>query len=296
MHQRPVAGDVGRFPRRRRRQRGGRGHQLRLSLRQHARLDDGLRRAPGPIQDDDRRNGDAGCKRDSERAACASGPDALLWRRRDRGAVPSGQPSTTGRSSSATARVLRLAVTALLRLRGAGRRLLLPLALLLPPSPSRLVDRRRRLGLRRPKERDQLRDALFRSSPGVARPARAVLGLGDEGRRRVAKDVVPVRTAFLRKPDRGLVAAFGVLMSVMIVGVFSHSLGRDQTDMRVHRASLPSEIMSSEGGGARREDRTEKWRPQPRGRRSACRSLTARDYLIETFDRNITPTETFAAR
>ena len=67
--------------------------------------------------------------------------------------------------------------------------------------------------------------------------------------------------AFLRKPDRGLVAAFGVLMSVMIVGVFSHSLGRDQTDMRVHRASLPSEIMSPEGGGARREDRTEKGGP-----------------------------------
>src|SRR5271157_4724757 len=168
-------------------------------------------------------------------------------------------------------RLLRLAVRALLSLRRAGRSLLPPLALI-----CFAFHRRGRLRLRRPKKRDQLRDALYRFHVGVARHARAVLGLGDERRRRVAKNLVPVRTAFLRKPDRGLVAPLGVLLSVMNVGVFSHSLGRDQTEMRVHRASLPSEIMSPEGGGARREDRTEKWRPQPRGRRSACPFLTER--------------------
>src|SRR5208283_5416346 len=154
-------------------------------------------------------------------------------------------------------RLLQSAVRALLRLRRARRRLLLlPLALVAFD-----YNRRGRLGLRPPHEREQLRDALFRSSLGVARPACAVLWLGDERPRRLAKNVVPVRTAFLRKPDRGLVAALGVLMSVMIVGVFGHGLGRDQTDMGVHRASLPSVIMSPEGDGARREDRTENRRP-----------------------------------
>ena len=166
----------------------------------------------------------------------------------------------------------------------------------LRPSPSSPVAGAGRLGLRRPDKRDQLRDALFRSSLGVARPARAVLGLGDERRRRVAKDVVPVRTAFLRKPDRGLVAAFGVLMSVMIVGVFGHGLGRDQTDMRVHRSQSPKRDHEFRGWrrAARRPNR--KMAAPTTGPPIGMSVPDSAVYLIETFDRNITPTETFAAR
>jgi hypothetical protein len=44
----------------------------------------------------------------------------------------------------------------------------------------------------------------------------------------------------------------------MNAGLFGHGLGRDQTDMRVHRTNLPSEFMSPEDGDARREDEKEK--------------------------------------
>ena len=260
IHERPVARDVGRFPRGRRRQGGGRGHHLRLSVRQHTGLDDGLRRAMGPIQDNDRRNGDAGCKRHRERALALQERTLCFGGRRDHGAVPI-LPAVDDRTIILRdRRVRRLAVRARRSLGGARRRLLrLPLASLPFAFAFALVafacNLPRRFRLRRPNKRDQVRDALFRSSLGVARPARAVLGFGDEQLRGLAKNVVPVRPAFLRKPDRRLVAALRVLMSVMNVGVFGHGFGRDQTDMRIHRTHLPSEIMCPEGGGARREDR-----------------------------------------
>ena len=82
----------------------------------------------------------------------------------------------------------------------------------------------------------------------------------------------------------------------MNVGVFGHGLGRDQTDMRVHRTNLPSEFMSLEDGGARREDEKEK-SAAPTTRPPIGMSVPdSAVYLIETFDRNITATETFAAR
>ncbi len=53
--------------------------------------------------------------------------------------------------------------------------------------------------------------------------------------------------------------------------------------------------MSPEGDGARREDRTENRRFREEPPMTFLDMSDAR-YLIETFDRNITPTETFAAR
>ena len=243
-----------------------------------------------PIQDDDRGNGDAGCKRGRERALALQDRTLCFGGDRDRGAVPSLTVVHDRVIVPHGGRISRLAVRLPSPL-SAVRRPLLRLALV--PFARNW---RRRFRLSPPSERDQLRDALFRFRIGVARPDRAVLALGDERRRRLAKTIVPVRTAFLRKPDRGLVVALGVLVSVMNVGVFGHGLGRDQTDTRVHRTNLPSEFMSPEDGGARREDEKEK-SAAPTTRPPIGMSVPdSAVYLIETFDRNITATETFAAR
>ena len=111
IHQRPVTRDVGRLPRRRRRQRGGRGHHLRLSVRQHAGLDDGLRRAMRPIQDSDRGNGDAGCKRGRERALALQERTLCFAGGRDLGAVPTLTVVDDRMIAPRDGRLLRLAVS-----------------------------------------------------------------------------------------------------------------------------------------------------------------------------------------
>jgi hypothetical protein len=50
--------------------------------------------------------------------------------------------------------------------------------------------------------------------------------------------------------------------------------------------------MAARGAKTKKKNR----RPQPRGRRSGMSVSDSAVYLIETFDRNITATETFAAR
>src|SRR5208283_1576904 len=270
---RPIARDVGRFPRGHGRQGGGRGHHLRLSVRLHAGLDDGPRRAPGPVQDHDRRYGDAGQKRDGER--CAARRDQTLCLGNARGGTIVAPTYVNDSTIGLRDRLSRVVASLLRRLRGAGRRLLFPLALscslAFGVGVFVLAIRRSRLRLRRQNERQQPCDALFRACPGVTRPARAVLWLGDERRRRIAEHVVPARAAFLRKPDRDFVATFCVLMSVY---VFSHGLGRDQTDMRVHRTHLPRD---HEFRGWRRAARTpNKKMAAPRGAADACFDGTTR--------------------
>ena len=150
-----------------------------------------------PIQDDDRGNGDAGCERGRERALALQDRTLCFGGGRDRGAVPPLTVVNDRMIVPRGGRLFRLAVRALLSLRRAGRSPLLPLAL-----GAFACSRRGCFRFSPPDEADPPRYALF-----LARPDRAVLGFGYERRWGLAKNVVPIRPAFLRKPDRGLVAA-----------------------------------------------------------------------------------------
>ena len=233
MHLRPLASDIWLLPRRNRRQRGGRRHQLRRLIREHARLHHRLRMRPmRPIQNHDRRRRDPrhedDCDRSltrkerspgfgrSRRCPCALDAHFRPVCARDRAG---GRGDNRIRPCSCLSRACDRG-----RVGGRDDDRVCPCALIPPLAQSRfgfrlglgapsLRDRRR--GFRFPwtGERDEPCESAFRTLAPMPRAARAILRLGDERRRRFSEHLVTttlvprtvVRTRLFRKPHGSLI-------------------------------------------------------------------------------------------
>jgi len=208
MHLRPLASDIWLFPRRNRRQLGGRRHHLRRLIREHAWLHHLRMRTMRPIQNYDRRRRDPRRKDDRDRALARKerppgfgrshcwlrAPDAHFCFVRDR-RRPRGRDDN----------------------RVCPHVLVPPLAKSRPRfglgfGAPRSHDRRRGFRLPGTGEGDEPRKGAFRTLTPT-RTARAILRLDDKQRRRFSEHLVTptlggttlVRTRLLRKTHGSLI-------------------------------------------------------------------------------------------